>query len=98
MGYPNMATPTANLVHGVLELIGTPRNDPHYRQRALAVLDLCALALNATRPVAPPPRLSPIELGVRIAQLRASGMGVREIARELGVHPSTVSRRLRGAG
>jgi IS30 family transposase len=35
------------------------------------------------------------DLGRRIANLDGSGFGVREIARILGVNPSTVSRRLR---
>ncbi|MHB8493655.1 MAG: helix-turn-helix domain-containing protein [Casimicrobiaceae bacterium] len=90
-----MTTTTADLVHGVLALIGTRRDDPNYRTRALAVLDLCALALNATRVAVPLARLDPAELGVRIAELRASGLGIRAIARHLGVHASTVSRRLR---
>jgi hypothetical protein len=37
------------------------------------------------------------DLGIRIARLRAHGMGIRAIARRLGVHASTVSRRLRRA-
>jgi DNA-binding NarL/FixJ family response regulator len=38
---------------------------------------------------APPPDLAP-----RIAELRASGKGVRQIARELQIAPSTVTRAL----
>jgi hypothetical protein len=44
--------------------------------------------------LAPTPALA--DLGRRIAELRFAGKGVRQIARELGVNPSTVSRRLRG--
>ena len=38
---------------------------------------------------------APPDLSARIAELAAEGMGVRAIARELKVNPSTVSRRLR---
>jgi DNA-binding NarL/FixJ family response regulator len=38
---------------------------------------------------------TPPSLAERIAELAAAGKGVREIARELEVNPSTVSRRLR---
>ncbi|MGH8850614.1 MAG: helix-turn-helix domain-containing protein [Casimicrobiaceae bacterium] len=41
--------------------------------------------------------IAPGPLGLRIAELAAHGWGVRQIARILGVNPSTVSRRLRRA-
>ena len=92
---------TNDLVESVLALVATPRGDPHYRDKALSVLELCEMVLKAQTAYAAVPcstndsRLG--DLGSRIAELRASGCGVRAIARHIGVHASTVSRRLRRA-
>jgi DNA-binding NarL/FixJ family response regulator len=89
-----------------MALIRTPYDDPAYGEREGNVLDLCRLVAEAmpaattawdeprdTR--APLARTSRSDLGLRIAELAAKGKGVRQIARQIGVAPSTVSRRLR---
>jgi hypothetical protein len=100
-------TATTELIKAVLALIGTARDDPHYQEKARGVLDLCKIVLEATnetqdeaREAAVPlvaPTTGPGNLCLRIAELAARGAGVREIARQLGVNASTVSRRLRRA-
>ena len=105
MGNFDLRFRTVTLVRAVHDLITTGRDDPRYRDKARAILELCRLALDAitsapvdartsVTPAAIPTNV-PGNLGPRIAQLAVQGKGVREIARELGVHPSTVSRRLR---
>lgn len=104
MSNPDLPSATTELVRAVLALIGLPRADPLYRGQAQAVLALAQDALaalsqapaEATAPVTPAPN-GPGQRGLRIAELAAGGMGVREIARQLGVNASTVSRRLRSA-
>lgn len=107
MSAPDLPAVIAELVRGVLALIGMPRDDPCYQEKARGVLDLCRTALeevqatqdDAREAAAPPfaPTTGPGNLGLRIAELAAGGMGVRAIARELAVNPSTVTRRLRKA-
>jgi len=106
MSNPVLSSPTHALIRGVLALIGMARDDPHYPQKAQALLELCRAALEGTnapqgeaREAAAPPDVTtpPGNLGLRIAELAAHGKGVREIARQLGVNASTVSRRLRNA-
>jgi DNA-binding NarL/FixJ family response regulator len=107
MNDPKPRSAVYRLIDGVLALIDTERDDPHYIDKAQSVLSRCSVVLNATplaRQVAgahpTPPVAAKIQrasLAVRIAELRANGMGVREIARQLGVNPSTVSRRLHRA-
>ncbi len=99
-----MLAHTIAFIKSVLALLDTARADAPYYEKGQGVLELCGVALNVlqattqgeTRETATPVRL-PIrgDLGVRIAELAAHGKDVRQIARILGVPPSTVSRRLR---
>jgi hypothetical protein len=104
------AVPPIELIRSVIALIGTARDDPRYREKAQGVLELCSTALEGIQAAqdearadapAPAARVAPTtgpgNLGLSIAELRAAGRGVREIARELGVNASTVSRQLRKA-
>ena len=96
---------TLALVDAVHGLIGMARDDPRYRDKALNTLELCRVALQAIKltqdehrqaiPALVIATQGPGNRGVEIALLAAQGKGVREIARELGVNASTVSRRLR---
>ena len=102
-------TATTELIKAVLALIGMQRNDPCYRGKAQELLELCKTALEEIRvaqdearaaapvPIARIAITGPGNLGLRIAELAAGGMGVRAIARELGVNASTITRRLRKA-
>jgi hypothetical protein len=94
---------TIRLVKGVVALLDTARDDPLYYERAQGLLEACKVALVAigqeaegcdtkTTPVAVHVRG---DLGRRIARLAFEGKGTRQIARILGVAPSTVSRTLR---
>jgi len=103
MSDPALRAATMELIQGVVALIGTPRDDMRYREKAQSVLGLCEVALKAQASHVEGAadafnvQTGPAELGIRIARLRAHGMGIRAIARRLGVHASTVSRRLRRA-
>ena len=98
----DLLSATLALVRGVADLIATPHDDSSYLAKAQGVLELCNVVLEsnvALRPEAREPlsvtrETPPANLGLRIAELAAQGMGVRAAARLLGVHPSTVSRRL----
>jgi|SRR6516162_5006019 hypothetical protein len=95
---------TRKLVEAIVALLKS-RNDPRlFYDRSRAVLELCTVALTvgaATQADADRTgvKITQVsirgDLGSRIAELRASGYGVRQIARILAVEPSTVSRRLR---
>jgi hypothetical protein len=66
--------------------------DPSWRETAERLVDACLAVAHAVE--SPVARGTPA-LGQRIAELAARGSGVRAIALDLGVSPSTVSRRLR---
>jgi hypothetical protein len=95
---------TIQLVRAVHRLIATARDDSLYNEKALGVLELCGVALETIQAIQAEAGAAqvavtvPRDLGPRIAALAANGKGVRQIARILAVHPSTVSRRLRRAG
>jgi hypothetical protein len=93
---------TVRLVRAVLALMRTPYDDPVHYEWAQGVLELCDVALKIVEAAnaeeagaAPVVQIERGDLGPRIAELTANGKGVRQIARILAVHPSTVSRRLR---
>lgn len=62
-------------------------NAPRFDDAVGHLIEQCERLLRALH--APPPPLGP-----RIAELRAQGLRIREIARRLHVAPSTVSRSL----
>ena len=104
--YTRLPAATTALVDGVVTFLRTPPDATERQERARGLLELCQVALSAasaarteSRDGAPPAVSVPTrhDLGPRIAELRAHGQGVRQIARILGVNPSTVSRRLRRA-
>ncbi|MBE0619666.1 MAG: helix-turn-helix domain-containing protein [Burkholderiales bacterium] len=104
MSNPVLSGATRALIKRVLALIGTARDDPRYPEMGQSVLGLCEAALKAIQAahveeVAADPVVTtrPGNLDLRIAELAAHGKGVREIARQLRVNASTVSRRLRNA-
>jgi DNA-binding CsgD family transcriptional regulator len=92
-----------DVIDAVNELADTPTDDSRYPHLLTDVVGLCVALAEAgeatTRKATPaatlvdPAALS--SLGERIAWLRIQRKGIRQIARELGVNPSTVSRRLR---
>ena len=99
----DLRSATLKLVEAVVDLVGTARSDPLYGERRARTLELCRAAVLASvreaenRECASTPTTVPRDLGRRIAELREHGMGVRAIARQLGVNASTVCRRLRRA-
>ena len=92
---------TMNLIQAVIAMLSEPRDSSPYCERARATLERCTDALNAVGAAkaeatgSATPRVAQVDIGPRIAELRAHGHGVRQIARILGVNASTVSRRLR---
>jgi hypothetical protein len=68
--------------------------DSRWQQTAYRLIDACIAVAHAVEPTV---ASATPALGDRIADLVARGVGVRQIARQLGVNPSTVSRRLRNA-
>jgi hypothetical protein len=105
MNPPDLHACALALIDAVLNLVGTSRSDPRYGEAFDRVLRLCKSYLTASHdacaraPAASTPTAlkSDLDLGRRIAELAATGMGVRAIAKRLSCAPSTVSRRLRRA-
>jgi DNA-binding NarL/FixJ family response regulator len=84
-----------------LRLMEVPRaKSPSYATKALVQPEPHTTLAEETIPRATSPATPaiavPVDLGLRIAELHLAGKGVRQIARELGINPSTVSRRLGG--
>lgn len=92
---------TMNLVQAVIAVLSEPHESSLYYERARATLERCTDALSAIGAAkgeaagSATPRTAIVDIGRRIAELRAHGYGVRAIARIIGLHPSNVSRRLR---
>jgi len=86
----NTRAATFKLVRRVIELIETPCDSPLYYERSQGLLEACKVALDAIaaaqaegRETAAPPVTVFVrrDLGPRIAELAAGGLGVRAIAR-----------------
>jgi hypothetical protein len=89
------------IIEAVLDLPPLP-NEPRFIEASDRINRVCRQYIlsyqterDALRQRSLRKKLRPEDLGRRIAELDGSGLGVRQIARILGVNPSTVSRRLR---
>jgi hypothetical protein len=91
--YPQQAQAVLDLcTAAALDASNAPQN---YASMAAASSAVAIPATVAGEPAYKAVTTTPGNLGLRIAELAAHGMGTREIARILGVNASTVSRRLR---